>query len=523
MLVALIYIVAFTSLLAGAAAAIEWAAQGRVPTRHLWSAAIALALLVPVATIAYKSTRPHVAAPAQAHTGPSYTTERLTLADPAASNAERAWIARAVSSPAVTMGVAAAWALFSLALAAWATAGVARWRTLRRSWRAERMDGVEVHVSHSTGPAVLGIITQRIVMPAWATSMPPEQRQLMLAHECEHVSAHDPQRLAIALGALILMPWNAALWWCAARLRRAIEIDCDARVLRRHPRAKEYGYLLLEVASRGRNAGALAVPLVGLLRLPSELELRLRAMTRPRSIAVRTLAAGGAAAIAAVTAAFVAPVPTVHLPSPIVTRTSSSARRTAVSSETQPARETRLRENLMVLRTAHAVSEYRDTATRVLEMAAPHRDSLEALARKLAMTSRDSTRGVLDVMVLDETETMPHAANAVRVVEVSNPATEMQAEMSRTDRDIDTLISRYYPDMTGGSSTPVSSSVWFLVSRNGNVIATDRTDDDPHPVSLESVTTHYPQIDPSTIRLMSVSKKSVRGNRMSVVWVQLNT
>ena len=136
------------------------------------------------------------------------------------------------------------------------------------------------------------------------------------------------------------------------------------------------------------------------------------------------------------------------------------------------------------------------------------------MARKVATISRDSTRGMLDVMVLDQMESMSHAANAARIVEVSNPATDIQAEMSRTDRDIDTLISRYYPDMTGSSSTALSSSVWFLVSRNGNVIATDRTDDDPHPVSLESITTHYPQIDPSTIRLMSVSKKSVRGNRI---------
>ena len=258
-------------------------------------------------------------------------------------------------------------ALLSLALALWVAAGSragARRAAhgTRRRWTASRFT-----CRTRPGLAVLGIITQRIVMPAWATSMPPEQRQLMLAHECEHVRAHDPQRLAMALvrsSSCHGTPHSGGVRRVCAERSRSIATRACWRVSTREG--------IWISASRGRltrpNAGALAVPLVGLLRLPSELELRLKAMTRPRSIAVRTLAAGGAAAIAAVTAAFVAPVPTVHLPSPIATRTSSNVRRTAVSSGKIPVRETRLRENPMILRTAHAVSEYRDTATTVLEM-----------------------------------------------------------------------------------------------------------------------------------------------------------
>ena len=31
--------------------------------------------------------------------------------------------------------------------------------------------------------------------------------------------------------AVVLMPWNLPLWWQWRRLRFAIEVDCDARVL----------------------------------------------------------------------------------------------------------------------------------------------------------------------------------------------------------------------------------------------------------------------------------------------------
>jgi hypothetical protein len=46
-----------------------------------------------------------------------------------------------------------------------------------------------------------------------------------------------------------LTPWNAALWWNVRRLRAAVEIDCDARVLSAGASPTEYGVLLLELTS----------------------------------------------------------------------------------------------------------------------------------------------------------------------------------------------------------------------------------------------------------------------------------
>ena len=52
-----------------------------------------------------------------------------------------------------------------------------------------------------------------------------------MAHERSHLDAGDPRLIALAVTLLVLMPWNPLLWWQFRRLRRAIEVDCDTRVL----------------------------------------------------------------------------------------------------------------------------------------------------------------------------------------------------------------------------------------------------------------------------------------------------
>lgn len=326
------YVVLFTTLLAGAAAAIEWGMQGRIATRQLWTIAIAFAVLAPPAVLVWNARAQTSATGLSEAIGIS--TSRLTSAVNSGRTVVRrtgafpVWMTPTLSflSARVKATVAAsrlnrrrltvllgAWTLLSLLMVTWLTAGIFHWRRAQRLWRRTTLDGVEVDVSPFTGPAVLGFLTHRIVVPAWATTMDPEHRQLVLAHECEHIKARDPERLLIAIAALALMPWNLGLWWCAARLRRAIELDCDSRVLRRFPNARAYGHVLLDVAARGRNTGLIAIPMVGLLHPASQLELRLRAMTRTRRAGYRSALAGGLAAMLAVSAAFTAPVPSFPL------------------------------------------------------------------------------------------------------------------------------------------------------------------------------------------------------------------
>lgn len=263
------YIMLFTLLLAGAAAAVEWGAQGRVATRHLWTVAIVFAMLAPPAVLVWHAMAHHAPTTDWSVT-PDASTQTLATRTPSHESLRdvtslgigvasiRAIVPGHTEARVVLARLGArftgiaitVWATVSLALLLWLAAGVSYWRRVRKSWEHTTVDGVHVDVSPVTGPAVLGLISQRIVLPAWATTMQLKHRRLVLAHESEHISAHDPQRLALATAALIVMPWNIALWWCASRLRRAIELDCDARVLRRFPNTKEYGYVLLEVAAR---------------------------------------------------------------------------------------------------------------------------------------------------------------------------------------------------------------------------------------------------------------------------------
>src|SRR5690606_10427220 len=103
---------------------------------------------------------------------------------------------------------------------------------------------------------------------------------LLLRHEEEHLTAGDPRLLLFALALLVALPWNLPLWWQAHRLRLALEMDCDARVLRGSPAARAYGSLLLHVGARN-SGGGLAV--ASFAAPHSFLERRLRMITRDPS------------------------------------------------------------------------------------------------------------------------------------------------------------------------------------------------------------------------------------------------
>jgi TonB family protein len=182
------------------------------------------------------------------------------------------------------------------------------WTALRvraegRRWGRREVEGIEVLVSASTGPAALGLFRGRVVLPEWALALDARLRRLLVLHEAEHVRARDPQLAVAGLVTCALMPWNLPLWWQLARLRLAIEVDCDARVLRRSGDAAGYGSLLLEVGQRRRARLA-----VGLAESRSMLERRIRMITKTGT-GRRTLQAAGLAAVAGVVAAIACETP----------------------------------------------------------------------------------------------------------------------------------------------------------------------------------------------------------------------
>ncbi|HET7190243.1 MAG TPA: hypothetical protein VFI52_18960, partial [Gemmatimonadaceae bacterium] len=114
--------------------------------------------------------------------------------------------------------------------------------------------------------------------------------------------------LAAACVAVALMPWHPAAWWVLTRLRLAIELDCDARVLRRGVQARSYGEMLIDLAGQcsGFRVGATA-----LADKTSHLERRLLAM-KPNNKRFALIRGGAlcAAAVLSLAAACEARVPT---------------------------------------------------------------------------------------------------------------------------------------------------------------------------------------------------------------------
>jgi beta-lactamase regulating signal transducer with metallopeptidase domain len=206
--------------------------------------------------------------------------------------------ARTSEAPIVSDRVlGSAWLAASAVVALWLVATQRRLRRRLRDYPSRIVDGERVLVSPAFGPAVVGVVRPEIVLPEWALGVGESDRRIIVAHETEHRQAHDPLLAFVALIVVAALPWNAALWWQLRRLRLAIEIDCDRRVVSRHghdPRA--CGLLLLatrERASRGAPAMALAMT-----AMRSGLGCRVEALVdgRPRST-VRRLSALGAAVI----------------------------------------------------------------------------------------------------------------------------------------------------------------------------------------------------------------------------------
>ena len=155
---------------------------------------------------------------------------------------------------------------------------------------------------------VLGVVRPEIILPRWVLNRSIDEQRLIVAHEVEHLAAGDQVLLGIACTLAALMPWNPACWFIVSRIRLAIEIDCDARVLKRGVSPRSYGSLLIDVAEC---SSPYLLGTTGLAGRASHLRLRILAMqSRSSTLPVLRVAAAALIAIVSVLAACEARVPT---------------------------------------------------------------------------------------------------------------------------------------------------------------------------------------------------------------------
>ena len=248
------------------------AAMGQ-PRRIAWVAALTLAVVIPlvggwrgpeVVSVAVES---GTAAPA---TAGSIAVEDLWSVIPALP------VPQGMATGRIAQFAWAAGSLASLAVLAGVLVQVARGR---RRWGRTRVHGAEVYVSRRFGPALVGVARPKVVIPAWVLELEPGARHAIIRHETEHARARD--HLALLFGGLVAatLPWSPAIWWMYRRLRAAVELDCDQRVLASGIDVASYGDVLLEAGSRSRDCWGFA-PAMG--QPESLLERRLKTMSEKR-------------------------------------------------------------------------------------------------------------------------------------------------------------------------------------------------------------------------------------------------
>lgn len=294
----MVYAVVVSGLIGLASAAAERVLRlYDLPTRGAWALAMGASVTLPIA--AWLGGGPPATVAALPLLGVGETLSRLggAVAGEAASDA-------GTGIPALDNLVLWGWALASGAGLLWLGYSALHLHRAMKRTPTRSVGDVDVHLTVEEGPACWAFpgFRARVLLPTWLRELTPERRRLAVAHEREHLRRGDS--LLTATGCLLLAaaPWNLPLWWQLRRLRRAVELDCDARVLDAGAEPRSYGDLLLTVGGRAGNAAWSALPLS---EGADRIERRIRAMTtapqkhrfwKAGLLAVVALAAGALAA-----------------------------------------------------------------------------------------------------------------------------------------------------------------------------------------------------------------------------------
>lgn len=324
MMLWMIYVIVVTLVLSIAALSAERALRlRRAATRWVWVGAILGALVIPtvIASLSFQvpnirttNVRPPKVIALRDMT--SLPLDAVITPLPALASGEHA-------GADLDTKLERAWLLASGAIMLLLAASAAQLFWRKRRWIRAKVAGTFVYTAPGVGPAVVGLLRPHIVVPTWVLKASPSGQALVIAHEQAHLTARDPLLLTTAICMVVLMPWNLPLWWALRRLRHAMEIDCDARVLGAGHDAEGYAKTLIDVGERQSSyLGTVAA----MSESSSRLEQRLRIMLRKPTGWWRTTAAllGGVSVCLLAVAAQVTP-PNPGSPAPVAAATTATA------------------------------------------------------------------------------------------------------------------------------------------------------------------------------------------------------
>lgn len=237
-----LYVTAVGALLGIVGLLIERALPATVQRRWMWCVLIVLSIALPGTYRSHHSMPVSEMLP-QGNIPSIVGNLSLSILDPA-------WWAHTATLDSIINRV---WLTASATLFVWGIANIlwisiAVFISRRQRGGSLVIDGIPVVITKSMGPATVELWRSRVLLPRWVLGLPRDERQYVIRHEEEHRRSHDGRLLLIASLTLLLMPWNISLWWLLRRLRLAVEMDCDNRVVKALGDPNAYGELLLKVA-----------------------------------------------------------------------------------------------------------------------------------------------------------------------------------------------------------------------------------------------------------------------------------
>jgi TonB family protein len=293
--------------------------------RPLWrrwlgsSSVLWLWLLLPAVLVATSLPRPKVV---QEYTAqPAAVAARVDLRQPTAADGLHAFVVRDVTAPADAPSAIGWVRVFVVAWWLGAMLMLARLIDQQRHFLRRlgplqrRADGSYLASSTRIGPAVVGALRPRIVLPAdFEQRYDERQRALVLAHERCHLRRGDLQVNLLASALRCVFWFNPLVHLAAARLRVDQELACDAAVLRDHPDAgRAYATALLNT-----QLADLGLPVGCYWQSSQSLKWRIAMLKRPSPGTARLLAGATLALLAssatAATLWQLQPVTTVAVP-----------------------------------------------------------------------------------------------------------------------------------------------------------------------------------------------------------------